>query len=188
MRFLDLYNKLLREDVASVHDLPFTVNPMSFKKNTVLTRYDDVEQNVYFINSGIIEVKIRSYTSEKILDFFFSHEAVTCFTSFLMQKPSDAEMTALTDCETEVFTYGGLQKAYKTSLQVNQLGRLLTEHAYLRKAQREKDLLSKTAEERYAEMFELHREYVSQVPVNKIARYLGIHPESLSRIRKKLNS
>lgn len=179
---------MLNENASSYEELPFAVHKKTFRKNTILTKYGQLEQNTYFINTGIVELKIKSYTSEKVLDFFFAGEMVTCFTSFLLQKPSDAEMTTLTDCELEVITYNDLQKAYKTSLQTNQLGRLLTEHAYLRKAQREKDLLSKTAEERYAELISLHKEYVAQIPVNKIARYLGIHPESLSRIRKKLSS
>jgi DNA-binding Lrp family transcriptional regulator len=37
-------------------------------------------------------------------------------------------------------------------------------------------------------MFKKNTEYISNIPVNKIAKYLGIHPESLSRIRKKINS
>ncbi|WPP51935.1 cyclic nucleotide-binding domain-containing protein [Catalinimonas niigatensis] len=49
-------------------------------------------------------------------------------------------------------------------------------------------MLSKTTEERYAELLRLHKEYVAKIPVNKIAGYLGIHPKSLSRIRKKMNS
>ena len=64
----------------------------------------------------------------------------------------------------------------------------MNEQAYLRKVQREKDFLTKTAEERYNDLLKTHPDYIIQIPVNKIARYLGIHPESLSRIRKKLNS
>src|SRR5262245_27759466 len=141
MRYLDVYNTLLKENISSYEELPFPVHKKTFKKKTILTRYGQVESNTYFINAGIIELKIKSYTSEKILDFFFAHEMVACFTSFLLQQPSDAEMTTLTDCELEVISYHDLQNAYKTSLQTNQLGRMLTEHAYLRKAQREKDLL-----------------------------------------------
>lgn len=187
MRFQDLYNHLLN-DGTPAKELPFPVRDVSFEKNTVITAYDQVEQNLYFIQSGIVELKIKSYTSEKVLDFFFAKEMVTCFTSFLLQIPSDAEMTAIVPCEMEAIAYADLKSAYTTSLHANRVGRMLTEQAYLRKAQREKDLLSKTAEERYAELLESQGEYVSQIPVNKLAKYLGIHPESLSRIRKKLNS
>lgn len=187
MQFLDLYNRLLANS-HSAKELPFPTRQISYEKNAVITPYDKLEENLYFIKSGIVEIKIKSYTSEKILDFFFSNEMVTCYTSFLMQVPSDTEMTAIVSCEVEAIAYKDLQAAYTTSLQANQVGRILTEQAYLRKAQREKELLSKTAEERYAELLESRGEYVSQIPVNKLARYLGIHPESLSRIRKKLNS
>ena len=189
MNFRVLYNKLLNEHITTDKDIPFPVSKISFNKGDILTPYNSIESNVYFLQSGIVELKIKSYTSEKILDFFFTNEVVTCLTSFLLQEPSDVEMTAIADGEAEFFTFTGIQKAYATgSLQVNKLGRILTEQAYLRKAQREKDFLSKTAEERYAEMFEFHKEYLLQIPVNKIAKYLGVHPESLSRIRKKINS
>lgn len=187
MQFLDIYNKFLT-DSPPAKELPFPTREISVEKNAVITGYDQVEQNLYFIRSGIVELKIKSYTSEKILDFFFAREMVTCYTSFLLQAPSDVEMTAIVPCALEAIAYSDLKAAYATSLQTNRVGRILTEQAYLRKALREKDLLSKTAEERYAELLETRGEYVSQIPVNKLAKYLGIHPESLSRIRKKLNS
>ena len=188
MSFLTLFNTLTKENASSYDELPYLVTKTFCKKNTVLTKYGDIEQHVYFINQGVIELKIKSYASEKFLDFYFPDEITTCYTSFLSQTPSDAEMTTLTDCELEVLTYENIQAAYQTSLKANLFGRILTEHAYMQKARREKDLLSKTAEERYAELLEQHKEYVAKIPVNKIAGYLGIHPESLSRIRKKMNS
>jgi CRP-like cAMP-binding protein len=188
MSFLNLYNMLLKENASSYDELPYLVSKKVYKKNTVLTKYGDIEQNVYFINQGVIELKIKSYASDKFLDFYFPGEITTCYTSFLSQIPSDVEMTTLTDCELEKIAYENVQAAYQTSLKANQFGRILTEQAYMQKAQREKDLLSKTAEERYTELLGLHKEYVAKIPVNKIAGYLGIHPESLSRIRKKMST
>lgn len=78
--------------------------------------------------------------------------------------------------------------AYDFSIEANKFSRILTEQGYVRKSNREKNFLTKTAEERYVEMFQSRSQYISQIPVNKIAKYLGIHPESLSRIRKKINS
>src|SRR5690606_22386593 len=188
MTFLDFYNTILQENASSYDELPFLISKKFYKKNTVLTKYGDIEQHVYFIIQGVIELKIESYNSEKFLDFYFPNEITTSYTSFLRQTPSDAEMTTLTDCELEVITYDNIQSAYQASLKANQFGRIVTEFAYMQKAQREKDLLSKTAEELYAELFGLHKEYIANIPVNKIAGFLGIHPESLSRIRKKMNS
>lgn len=188
MQFKDFYNAILHTKIGDNAQLPYPVNKVSFTKGTIITKYNDVEKAVYFLNNGILEMTIKSYMTEKVIDFFFSNEMFTSLTSFLTQRPSDVQIKALTDCEAEMITRQDLDKAYTSSLEANQLGRMLTEQAYIKKAQREKDFLSKTAEERYMEMFTTHSQYLSQVPVNKIAKYLGIHPESLSRIRKKVNS
>lgn len=186
MTFKQFYNSKLGTTISSDGDLPYAVMPVQFSKGTVITDYGQIERAVYFLNSGIVEMSIKSYVSEKMIDFFFEHEMFTSLTSFLLQQPSDVQMTALVDCEAEMILREDLLLAYNTSLNANRLGRIVIEQAYMNKAKREKDLLTKTAEERYAEMFRTHSNYISKIPVNKIAKYLGIHPESLSRIRKKL--
>lgn len=188
MNFIHLYRLIMENQEVTQKALPFTIHSMSVKKGTVLTDYASVEKRVYFINRGIIELSIEYQDSEKILDFFFPNEVVTCLTSFLLQTPSYVKMTALTDGEMEYFDRDDVYSKYATSLDVNKLGRMLVEQAYLRKVKREMDLLSKTAEETYSQLIEQHSQYVQDIPVNKLAKYLGIHPESLSRIRKKLSS
>lgn len=188
MNFREYYNAILHTSIEHYHELPYVVNPVVFSKGAIISPYGAVEDKVYFLNKGILEMTIKSYMTEKTIDFFFSGQMVTSLTSFLTQCASDVQIAALTDCEAECINKQELDHAYQSSLDANRLGRMLTEQAYIKKAQREKDFLSKTAEERYAEMFTTHAQYLSQIPVNKIAKYLGIHPESLSRIRKKINS
>lgn len=172
----------------SYNDIPFSVEKKKFKKGDFITQYGQVEDTIYFINQGIVEMTIKSYMTEKIIDFFFEKEMVCGFTSFLMQEPTDIQIRTLVDCEMEVIRRSDLMIAYDFSIEANKFSRILTEQGYVRKSNREKNLLTKTAEERYVEMFQSRSQYISQIPVNKIAKYLGIHPESLSRIRKKINS
>ncbi|WP_350292688.1 cyclic nucleotide-binding domain-containing protein [uncultured Croceitalea sp.] len=187
MTFLTFYNAVLSE-VNSSADLPFPIEKALYNKGDIITNYHEIEDSVYFINKGIVELSIKSYMTEKIIDFFFEKEMVASLTSFLIQAESDVRLTALIDCELEMVKYQDLMQAYKHDLSINKFGRKIMEGAYIRKSNREKALLTKTAEEIYAEMFKTHARYISQIPVNKIAKYLGIHPESLSRIRKKINS
>ena len=168
--------------------LDFPVQKLDFKKGQVITQFGQIESVIYYMRHGIVEISIKSYMIEKVIDFFFEKEMVCGFTSFLTQLPTDVQITALTDCEVEVIKHEDLMNAYEYSLDANKFGRILTEQGYIRKSNREKDLLTKTAEERYVELFKANSQYISYIPVNKIAKYLGIHPESLSRIRKNLNS
>jgi CRP-like cAMP-binding protein len=143
-----------------------------------------VEKKLYFINEGFVQITMLHEGEEKIIDFFFPDTFVCAFSSFLKQEPSDSRLTALVDCTMEVIQHNDLQEAYKSSLVANQLGRLLTEQIYMVKAKREKDFLTKSAQERYLELIAQRPDILKLIPVNKIAKYLGVHPESLSRIRR----
>lgn len=112
---------------------------------------------------------------------------LTSYTSFLTQIPSDIQIVVLIDSDIEMIKREDLIKSYETSFEANKFGRILSEQGFIRKSNREKDFLTKTAEEKYIEMFQKNSKYISHIPVNKIAKYIGIHPESLSRIRKKIN-
>jgi len=188
MLFREFYNSVLKTSIISDNDLPFHVKKLYFKKGEIITSYKQVENAIYYINEGVVEMAIKSYMSEKIIDFFFENEMVCGYTSFLTQLSTDVQIIALIDCEMEMISHKDLIQSYETSFNANKFGRILTEQGYIRKSNREKDLLTKTAEERYIDLFKKNAEYISKIPVNKIAKYLGIHPESLSRIRKKINS
>ena len=69
---------------------------------------------------------------------------------------------------------------------VSEVGRKVIEHQFILKANRELEMLSKTAEERYMELIEQSGHLILDQPVKEIASYLGIHPESLSRIRRRI--
>lgn len=168
-------------------DLPFPTSLKSIAKHTILTDYGHVEQNAYFLLSGIVKISMQRDGEERILEFFFPNSFFSSYTSFLSRLPSDVEIEALTDCEVEIIHYNDMQQAYKTSLLANRLGRMVTEQYYIRKTNREKDFLMKTATERYQELLDIRPELVQQIPVHMIAKYLGIKPESLSRIRKEIS-
>ncbi len=187
MLFVDFFNSVLNTSF-SYEELPFTTETIKVGKGTSITKYGQVEDSLYFMNKGIVEMTIKSYMTEKIIDFFFENELFCGYTSFLDQRPTDVQITTLTDSEMEIIKRKDLMRAYEFSANANKFGRIATEHGYIRKSNREKDLLTKTAEERYVEMFQTRSQHISHIPVNKIAKYLGIHPESLSRIRKKISS
>ncbi|WP_108803195.1 Crp/Fnr family transcriptional regulator [Aquimarina sp. Aq107] len=169
-------------------NLPFKSYKKKVKKGSVFTHFEQLEKKVYFLNEGIVQVEIKSKSEIKILDFFFKNSFFASYSSLLSNSPSDVCITAFTDCEVEIIEYQDLMAAYDSSLLANKLGRIETEKLYLRKVQREKELLTKTAEERYILLLSNHPQIIEQIPIKDISKYLGIQPESLSRIRKKIIS
>ncbi len=161
--------------------------PRKFAKGEVLVKAGDLETKFYFLIKGIVEVSIPG-EKDWIYDFFFPNSVLAAYSSLLTGKASKITITAIEDCEVEEYDWTELKDQYKTSLGANQMGRFITEQIFLLRSKREIDFLSKSAEKRYEELIQSQPDLILKIPVHRIARYLGIHPESLSRIRKKMNS
>jgi CRP-like cAMP-binding protein len=187
MNLLTFLNNHFHTAYTSEAQLPFRSVQKEFPRGTILTDYGKIERHTYFINSGIVEVTLQRDIEEKIIDFFFPETFVCSYTSFILQIASDVRVSTLTDCVLEVISREEIQAAYHESLFANKMGRILTEQIFIIKSQREKDFLTKSAEQRYAELITRRPDIIKLIPGYKIAQYLGIQPESLSRIRKDLS-
>jgi len=174
--------------VLEVYTKPFSTYRKSFKKGDILTQFGQIERKAYFLISGITESSIEKDGELKIIDFVFPSQFICSYTSFLLQTPSEIQTKAITDCEVEYFLKEDLEKAYQESIIANQFGRYVTEQFFITKLKRENDFLTKSSKEMYLDLIKKRPEILKKIPVNKIAKYLGIHPESLSRIRAEIIS
>lgn len=175
-----------REKLKLEGPLPFQAQPIHYPKKTIITAHNQVEDFLYFLNKGIVEVGFKKGKDERIIDFVFPGQFFSSYSSFLTRKVKGVYLACLTPCEVEAIPHRSVQEAYRVSLQANQFGRILTENAYLQRLRREKDFLLKSAEERYLDLSKKRPEVIKLIPGSRIAKYLGIHPESLSRIRKSI--
>lgn len=164
--------------------LPFSTREKCVAKNSILTDYGQLEDSVYFIQAGIIITSLLYKEEERILDFHFPNSFVGSYSSLLSAAPSDVRLRCYRDCVLEIIDYQELQSTYKTSLLANQIGRMATEQLFLSRVRREKELLTMNAEERYQSLLRKNPELVQTIPVKELSKYLGIRPESLSRIRR----
>jgi CRP-like cAMP-binding protein len=175
----------LSKRFTGVNDNPFASTKKVFKKGDIITKTGEVEDHLYFLNKGAIQIALKCKDDVRIIDFGFPGNWFNAYDSFLERKPSDVVIEALTDTEVECISYAEMQVGYSNSLFANFVGRCIVEEILMPRIKKEREILSKTAEERYFEMLQQRRDLCVNLPVNKIAKYLGIHPESLSRIRKK---
>jgi CRP-like cAMP-binding protein len=164
------------------------LKPKEIEKGTILLRQGDVEKSVAFIEKGIF----RHYTivrdgKDISLLFTFENWFVGEMSSFITQSPSYYFIEALTDAKIWQLSYDNLQKLYLHTTVGNKLGRKMMEQLYIRKAERERNLLMMNAEERYLDLIRQAPHILQNIPLKYIASYLGITPQALSRIRKNIN-
>jgi CRP-like cAMP-binding protein len=152
----------------------------------MITDYGQVEDKILLLSEGIVKISTLKGEEERILEFVFPCEFFGAYTSFLLQQPSDVQIITLSKCRVSIITRENLLKANQVSLISNHLSLYIAQQLFLSRARREKDFLTLSAEERYKLLLEKDPEVVQLIPGNKIAMYLGIKPESLSRIRKAI--
>lgn len=162
------------------------IEKKTYKKNDFITREGQIEKYAYALRSGCVKVIYPHHDATFIIGFWFKGDMFSSLVSFLEQSPSRTSIIAMTDVEVERVDYSQIQKYFKQYHMVSEVGRKLIEHQFILKANKELEILSKTAEERYIDLIEQSGHLILDQPVKEIACFLGIHPESLSRIRRRI--
>lgn len=159
-----------------------------FKGKSVLIREGSVANKLYIIESGLIRTYCLLDGKEVSTYFASDKQVISIFSSFISQNESFEILEAIEDCIVYELSYQSLLKLYKVSHKFERIGRILAEKSYLCTIDRTLAMQTKTAKQKYLEFLENYdRKIVQRVPQNQIASFLGIAPESLSRIRKEIS-
>jgi len=142
---------------------------------------------VVFVVRGGLRVYYSKDGSERSIEFFFENSWFTDFESWLTKKPSSLGVDALENCEIITISFRDLYTLYDLYPKCDRIGRLIAENTIIRICNRSNSLLADTPQERYVKLLEEHPDIIDRVPQYYIASFLGIEPESLSRIRKKIS-
>lgn len=157
-----------------------------YLKKDFLLRQGQTEKYISFIEKGSIRFFVQKPESEVTFAFIFENDLVCAYDSFLTQMPCLYAAQALEDTIVWQFSYETLQYLYQNVPVSNVLGRWASEEIYLKKAKRELSFLLETPEERYLKLFTERPNVIKQIPLQHIASYIGITPQALSRIRKRI--
>lgn len=158
-----------------------------YKRNILLLRSGEVAHEVYFVLKGALH---QFYTdeegNERTCNFTFEQDFVTDLESFSQQTQSPSSIKTLTETTCLSIKCTDLVALMKQSAAMNEYFRMLIERVAAKSIKRTKSLLSFSPEKQFRELIEDQPEIFQRVPQRYIAQYLGIAPESLSRIKKRL--
>ena len=158
-----------------------------FSANDIIISHGQLENYLSFIDNGIVRYYVIANDKEITFDFAFENTFYCAYDSFYSQTKTKGYIQAITDCEMYSISYGQLQSLYKKCETAKQLGRIATEFLLSKKVKRELYLLTKTPEERYLAMLKEQPKFIQHIPQKFLASYIGVVPETLSRIRKRIS-
>jgi CRP/FNR family transcriptional regulator, anaerobic regulatory protein len=156
------------------------------KKKEFLLQEGQICKKIYFINSGCMRAFYNIEGIENTVQFFFADSWYTDYESFLMETPAIENMQALEPCEIIQFNKVDLYKLYEAHPVFHSVGRVMAENAFMAISKVNKMLTNEEPTERYLNLLKQRPDVVEKIPQHYIASYLGIKPESLSRIRKRI--
>jgi len=158
----------------------------SFRKKELVLQEGEVCNHAYFINQGCFRYYYNVDGQENTAQFFFENGWYTDYDSFLTGKPTQQNIETLEPSELLLLSSKDLHDLYVEIPKFERFGRLMAENAFLGIRQRSEMLENQTAEERYLKLMKERPKVFERIPQHYIASYLGIKPQSLSRIRKRI--
>ena len=175
---------ILSEDVRS--RLVQKLNVQLFKKEVTIQKDGIIPKNCFFVLDGCIRQYKIIDGEEKTMEFFTSYQAVISSEHYMNQTPSDYYLECIED---SILMVGEPEQDVKILSEFPMLQTVMMEVAekeWTKTKNRITSFQLLSNQERYLDFLESRKELLNKVPNHQIASYLGITPETLSRIRKRL--
>jgi CRP-like cAMP-binding protein len=159
------------------------------RKRQYLLQEGDVCKTIAFVSKGALRAySVDENGGEHIIQFALEEWIISDLYSFLTGEPATYNIDAIEDSELVLISRSAHDELLQKMPKFETFTRLNLTNAYLSMQRRLTSVLSSTLEERYEDFMKLYPHIAQRVPQHMIASYLGLKPETLSRVRKRISS
>ncbi|MBI3557532.1 MAG: Crp/Fnr family transcriptional regulator [Deltaproteobacteria bacterium] len=158
--------------------------PKRLKKREFFVHAGDPALQVGFVAHGLLESYRSDAAGKDAVKRFCPEGSIAApYMDLILGRASTTHLRALEPTVLLVFNYADWVAAMEKHMCLQKIGRLIAEHEFVEREERELTLLMKDARERLNDFAERHPGLLERVPANRLAAYLGINPVTLSRLR-----
>lgn len=183
VEFLSQFIELTKEEIDILSHQSFI---QSFKKGTILLSEGKIAKECFFILQGCVSSYYLVDGDVKITDFFTEKQPITPV-SYTTKKPSEYYLECLEDSIISIGTPERSAELLRKIPRLAAFGSNIMEDQLANQRMKYDDFVKLSPEDRYQNLQKTSPDLLNRVPQYLIASYLGIKPESLSRIRKRLH-
>ncbi|MBE9462136.1 Crp/Fnr family transcriptional regulator [Dyadobacter subterraneus] len=158
----------------------------TYKKGEFFLSEGQICKQVGFIAKGLMRYYINHDGEEKTYSFSQENQYVCNYESFLPQSPSSKIIQALEDSDVFVISHSDLQILYASVRQGERYGRIAIEAVFLQMIKDISSFYTETSKLRYERFIKEHADLQQRVSQYHVASFVGVKPQSLSRIRKRI--
>lgn len=162
---------------------------VTLPKNSIAEEHGKVPKYLYFVVSGFVRLFHYHENGDEITTHINCPPGfITSYSAFINQEKSNDSLQCITECELLRISKASLDQLTLESPVFKDYSIRVFQQSLAYHEQRSKELATLTADQRYKKLIEHHPGIVHHVPVQYIASFLGMKPESLSRIRRQMNN
>ena len=159
------------------------------RKRQYLLQEGDICKYVAFVEKGALRLyKFNEDGTEHIVRFALEGQFMTDLYSFLTNEPSIYDIDAIEDSELVLISKSASDELRKRSAKYQEYIFLTTSEAYIDLERRLTYSISLTLEERYKDLTTHYPDIIQRLPQHMVASYMGLTPETLSRVRKRIST
>lgn len=159
----------------------------SFRKGETIIEKGQVCNEAYYSLKGFARTYDRlSNGTEKTYLIFAEHSFFTDHASFISQKPATEYLEAVEDMKVMYIEYVDMIGMFNKYHNIESFGRRISDVNFIFSQKRLRSIMNDDALTRYKKLIKHYGEFSSRIPQNVIASYLGITPQSFSRLKREI--
>lgn len=182
LKYLSTYTVITEEIENAISESTFI---KGFKKGSILLKEGGISNDCYFVLKGCIRSYFLKNGEEKIIEFYTEEQPITP-SNYGTSVPSDSYLECLEDTIVSIGNPELEKETFQKYPQLESLSRVIAETILAKQQKLFTQFKTSTPEERYLNILKTRPNLIQRVPQHQIASYLGIKPESLSRIKKRI--
>lgn len=184
LEYMSRMTTLTAEEQQAILD---EIQVAQHNKGTVLLKQGDVPDKCYFILQGCVrQFSVDEEGNEATSNFYTEEQAIVVFNRHKENKESDFTFAAVEDTILVVGDLGTEKIMYNKYTQLEEMTRRMIEQNFGQLQEEFADFIASSPEERFRTLLARRPSLIDRVPQHQLASYLGMTPESLSRIKKRV--
>lgn len=185
-KLLNYFSRIMplsEEEAAAIAD---TMLIQRYKKGTVLLREGQISSEAYFVLEGCVRQYFLIGGEEKTNNFFTEEQWVISINSFSNRTPSNHYLECCLDSSLVVGNREKEEDLYRRFPKLETISRKVMEKVFAEQQEIMSSYVTDSPEQRYLKLLTSRPDLFQKIPQYQLASYIGVKPESLSRIRKRI--